>query len=131
MASRVKRVAEAPPRITKSSRPEAATTARATGTEMAKRDRPLRPGQCRDYMRRELAREFRGIVQGFVKSAKAGNCQHVKLATELLKAPPKRRAKGKGTIQQLLEQLDREEEQAAAAQAAAGQAALTMFRTRE
>ncbi len=42
-------------------------------------------------MRRTLAREFRGIVDGFVEGAKSGSCQHVKLATELLE--PRRRAK--------------------------------------
>ena len=51
--------------------------------------KPLRPGQCRAHMRKTLANEFREIVDGFVKQAKSGSCQHVKLATELLEPPRK------------------------------------------
>ena len=69
---------------------------------------PLRPEQCRAYMRRTLAREFRGIVQGFVEGAKAGSCQHVKLATELMKTPTRTRVRGRGDVQRLLEKLERE-----------------------
>lgn len=68
------------------------------------KERPLKPGQCRAYMRRELAREFRGIVQGFVDGAKKGSCQHVKLATELVQ-PPKRNRRPKSTVERLLEEL--------------------------
>lgn len=70
----------------------------------------LRPAQCRAYMRQTLAREFRGIVHGFVEGAKSGSCQHVKLATELLAAPvrPKRARTGKGSMMQLLQELDRD-----------------------
>ncbi len=69
---------------------------------------PLRPGQCRAYMRQVLAQEFRGIVDGFVESAKSGSCQHVKLATELLRPTPKKKVRGRGRVQELLEQLERE-----------------------
>ncbi len=69
---------------------------------------PLRPSQCRAYMRRMLAREFREIVDGFIEGAKTGSCQHVKLATELMNPTQKKRAKAKGTVQQLLEDLERE-----------------------
>jgi hypothetical protein len=66
--------------------------------------KPLRPAQCRAYMRRTLAREFPSIVQGFVEGAKKGSCQHVKLATELLEEPARRRVRAqKGTVTQLLE----------------------------
>lgn len=68
---------------------------------------PLRPSQCREYMRQTLAREFRGIVQGFVEGAKTGSCQHVKLAAELLERPP-RAHNGRRTVQRLLEKLERE-----------------------
>ena len=69
---------------------------------------PLRPSQCREYMRQTLAREFRGIVQGFVEGARTGSCQHVKLAAELLERPERRSSRGKGTVQRLLEKLERE-----------------------
>ena len=68
----------------------------------------LRPSQCRAYMRQTLAREFRGIVHGFVEGAKTGSCQHVKLVAELLEPLPRRRSRGKGTVQQLLEKLEHE-----------------------
>ena len=45
----------------------------------------MRPSECRSHMRRTLAKEFQGIVDGFVEAAKKGSCPHVKLATELLK----------------------------------------------
>ena len=45
---------------------------------------PMRPAECRAYMRRTLAERFPEIVDGFVKGAKSGSCPHVKLATEFL-----------------------------------------------
>ena len=69
----------------------------------------LRPAQCRAYMRRVLAREFRGIVDGFVESAKTGSCQHVKLVHELMKPAAKAKLQGRGRVQELLEQLERED----------------------
>ena len=53
-------------------------------------------------------REFRGIVQGFVEGAKSGSCQHVKLATELVRTPERKRVSGRGQVQRLVEQLERE-----------------------
>lgn len=64
---------------------------RTAAKEVTAEEKPLQPSQCRAYMRSTLAREFRGIVDGFVEGAKSGSCQHVKLATELLE--PKRRPK--------------------------------------
>lgn len=61
-------------------------------------------------MRQTLAREFRGIVQGFVEGAKTGSCQHVKLAAELMDQPVRTRSRGKQSIQRLLEKLEREEQ---------------------
>ena len=77
----------------------------------AKEERPLRPAQCRAYMRKTLAREFRGIVDGFVKSAKKGSCHHVKLATELLetksqKQPMPSGGRTLGRLMTKLEQLE-------------------------
>ena len=53
----------------------------------------LYPRQCRGYLRKELARSFKGIVSGFVKQAESGSVQHLRLATELLGQPlePRRR----------------------------------------
>lgn len=67
---------------------------------------PLRPSQCRAYMRRELAREFRGIVKGFVDGAKKGSCQHVKLATELVGAPERKPKRGKSVIRELIDEME-------------------------
>ena len=71
--------------------------------------RYLRPGECRSHMRRTLAKEFQGIVEGFVEAAKKGSCPHVKLATELLKPVRKSPSRKKKTIAQYVEQLDREQ----------------------
>ena len=81
--------------------------------EIAGPETPLRAGQCRAYMRQRLAVEFRGIVEGFLKEAKSGSCQHVKLVTELLELPARKRSKSKGSVQRLLEQMDREDERRA------------------
>jgi hypothetical protein len=68
-------------------------------------EKPLRLRQCKRYLERTLAAEFRGIVQGFVKEARKGGCAHMKLTAELLEeaAGPVRR--GKGSIQKLLEKV--------------------------
>lgn len=67
---------------------------------------PLRPSQCRAYMRRELAREFRGIVEGFVNGAKKGSCQHIKLATELVGTPERKPRRGKSVIRELIDEME-------------------------
>ena len=85
---------------------EAALTATGDGAvaEIAD-EKPLRPKQCHDHLQRTLAKEFRAIVQGFVKEAKNGGCAHMKLAADLLEPsrPPAR--KKKDTAQRLLEEL--------------------------
>jgi hypothetical protein len=70
--------------------------------------KPMRPGECRSHMRRTLAREFEGIVQGFVEAAKKGSCPHVKLANELLKPVRKSPSRRKGSVVKHLEQMERE-----------------------
>jgi len=84
----------------------------------------MRPSECRSHMRRTLAREFQGIVDGFVEAAKKGSCPHVKLATELLKPIRKGPSRKKGTATKYWEMLQREEreqEQLKKEQLAAGQ----------
>lgn len=72
-------------------------------------DKPLRPRQCRGYLRRELARSFRKIVGGFVAQAESGSVQHLKLATEMLReAPEPKRKKGSAVL--LLEKLGLDDE---------------------
>jgi hypothetical protein len=68
----------------------------------------MRPSECRSHMRRTLAREFQGIVDGFVEAAKKGSCPHVKLANELLKPIRKGPSRKKGTATRYWEQLDKE-----------------------
>ena len=84
----------------------------------------MRPSECRSHMRRTLAREFQGIVDGFVEAAKKGSCPHVKLATELLKPIRKGPSRKKGTATKYWEMLQREEreqEQLKKEQLAAGE----------
>lgn len=75
----------------------------------ASEERLLRPGQCRSHMRKILAKEFPEIVQGFVKEAKSGSCQHVKLATELLASKPRARKPRPGSriFDQWAEELEK------------------------
>lgn len=68
-------------------------------------ERALRPRQCPAYLRKRLAREFRTIVDGFVKEARHGGCAHMKLTAELLEPPKDERRAKKGTAQRLLEEL--------------------------
>jgi hypothetical protein len=69
----------------------------------------MRPSECRSHMRRTLAKEFQGIVDGFIEAAKKGSCQHVKLATELLKPIRKGPSRKKGTATRYWEQLEKED----------------------
>lgn len=73
-----------------------------------KKQKPLRPSDCRSHMRKRLAGEFQEIVDGFVAAAKLGSCQHVKLATELLKPIRKSASKKKGPATRLWEKIERE-----------------------
>ena len=77
----------------------------------AAKARVMRPSECRDHMRRTLAKEFQGIVDGFVKAAKKGSCPHVKLATELLQPPPKRATRRKGSAARFLEKFETERQE--------------------
>ena len=92
--------------------PSKAAKASVSSNHPTSEEKPLRPSQCRTYMRRTLAKEFRGIVDGFVKGAQSGSCQHVKLATELLE--PQRRTKqpqaqsGRNVLSKWLQELDQE-----------------------
>lgn len=70
-----------------------------------KGEKQLKPGQCRGYMRKELAAAYPEIVKGFVEGAKAGSCAHVKLATELLALPEKKQRRTKGSATRILEKL--------------------------
>ena len=79
----------------------------------------LRPSECRNRMRRTLAKEFDAIIDGFVEAAKKGSCPHVKLATELLKPIRKPTSRKKGSATEYWEMLQREEREKE--QLAAGQ----------
>ena len=72
----------------------------------AKEERPLQRRRCRQYLEKTVTREFRKIVQGFVREAKKGGCAHMKMAAELVD-PGKKRAtrRGKGSVQRLLEKI--------------------------
>lgn len=74
-----------------------------------KKAKHMRPSECRSQMRRALAREFQGIMDGFIEAAKKGSCPHVKLATELLKPIRKGPSRKKGTATRYWEQLEKEQ----------------------
>ena len=68
-------------------------------------EKPLRPRQCKGYLQKTLAGEFRKIVLGFVKEAKKGGCAHMKLAAELLEPAGKAQRKGKGSLEKMLDEV--------------------------
>ena len=47
------------------------------GESVGEVERALRPTQCREYMRRTLAREFRALVGGIVVHAQQARCHEV------------------------------------------------------
>ncbi len=70
---------------------------------------PLKPSQCRNHLRKAVAGAYRDIVEGFIKQAKAGGCQHLKMATEIV--GPKQggtMSRGKDPAVRYLEKLERE-----------------------
>jgi hypothetical protein len=69
----------------------------------AKQAKFLNPGNCRNHLRKALAREFEEITKGFVKAAKAGSVPHVKLATELLK-PTRKSPRKQSTAVRILKE---------------------------
>jgi hypothetical protein len=70
----------------------------------AKQRRLLYPAGCREHLRKALAREFEEIAEGFVKAAKSGSVQHLKLATELLKPNRKGTTRRKSTAARILKE---------------------------
>jgi hypothetical protein len=70
----------------------------------AKQRRLLYPAGCREHLRKALAREFEEIAAGFVKAAKSGSVQHVKLATELLKPNRKGTTRKPSTVARILKE---------------------------
>lgn len=83
---------------------------KVAGTEaVVKKARTPRPGECRGRMRRAVAKEFDEIVRGFIEAAKKGSCPHVKLATELVSQPGRRRTKRESSLEELLRKMDSEQ----------------------
>jgi len=69
---------------------------------------PLRPHQCQRHLRLTVAAAYRDIVAGFVDEAKAGSCQHLKMATEVVASKKRVRAakRVKGPSELMLEKFD-------------------------
>jgi hypothetical protein len=79
-------------------------------TELGVTEKPLKPHQCRNHLRKTVAAAFRDIVAGFVNEAKSGSCQHLKTATEVVESTKRVRksARQKSVTAQLLEDLERQ-----------------------
>src|SRR5438309_264473 len=54
--------------------------------EGASARKPLTPNQCRKYLRTTVAGAYPDIVAGFVREAKKGGCQHLKVATQVVQS---------------------------------------------
>jgi hypothetical protein len=85
---------------------------RFAGDLPAKQRRLLYPAGCREHLRKALAKEFEEITAGFVKAAKSGSVQHVKLATELLKPNRKGATRKKSTAARILKEWAEEKKKA-------------------
>lgn len=59
---------------------------------------------CRAYLQRELMRQYPEIVQGFLKEAKKGSCQHLKLVQEMLEMEKTAKKRPKA-VEQLLRRM--------------------------
>ncbi|MDE1155888.1 MAG: hypothetical protein PW735_09180 [Acidobacteriaceae bacterium] len=71
-------------------------------------EKPLQPAQAGRWMRKALAEQLPEMVRGLVKGAREGSCQHMKLATDLLRVEePVKRAQ-KSTVKRLLEEFGAE-----------------------
>ena len=70
-------------------------------------EKPLRPGQCRAYLRKAVAAAFRDIAHGFIQQATTGSCQHVKMAADVVssKKPNGAESRVKGPAEQLMDEL--------------------------
>jgi hypothetical protein len=73
--------------------------------------RLLSPMGCRVYLRQTLAKEFAGIVDGFVEAAKTGSVPHLKLVTELLRPVRKGSSRLKGPAARFFEKLEKEKQE--------------------
>jgi hypothetical protein len=80
-------------------------------TKMEKR--LLAPAGCRAYLRRSLAKEFPGIVDGFVKAAKSGSIHHVKLVAELMQPTRRGTTRIKGPAARFFQKLEQEKKERA------------------
>jgi len=87
---------------------------RFAGDLPAKQRRLLYPAGCREHLRKALAKEFEEITAGFVKAAKSGSVQHVKLATELLKPNRKGTTRKQSTAARILKEWAEEKKKAEA-----------------
>ena len=79
------------------------------GGELTKQGRRMMsPTGCREYMRRTLAKEFPGIMEGFVEAAKTGSVPHLKLVTELLRPTRQGTSRAKGPAARFIEKWEKE-----------------------
>ncbi|HZL26820.1 MAG TPA: hypothetical protein VFC39_09840 [Acidobacteriaceae bacterium] len=80
------------------------------GVDVADAKKPLKPHQCRNHLRKTVAAAYRDIVAGFVEEAKKGDCQHLRMATEVVESQKRIREslRPKSVTAQLLEDLDRQ-----------------------
>lgn len=72
-------------------------------------ERPLKPSQCGVWMRRTLADNFPDVVREFLEKMPAESCGHLKLVTELLKQPEKKRRRRTTSVGDLLKRLQKDE----------------------
>ncbi len=71
---------------------------------------PLKPAQCRAWVRRTVAEHMPEVVEGFLNEAAKGGCGHLKMASETVASRPTGAGprKGKGPEDLLMEELERE-----------------------
>jgi hypothetical protein len=71
--------------------------------------KPLRPGECRRWLRRTLAEQLPEMVKTFVESKEKVSSQDIKLVMGLLEETEKKGKRRRGFMGRLLNDLRREE----------------------
>lgn len=72
-------------------------------------DKPVRPGQSGEYIRKTLSHHLPEILRGLIDGARHGSCPHVKLATDLLQPAQKPVKRKTHTLSRLLRKYQQEE----------------------
>ena len=78
------------------------------GWKVKEPGRPLRPAQCRRWLRNTLAENLPQLTRRFLKDTTPRSCAHMKLVTELIETPERRSRGGGRSVERLIRELEAE-----------------------